>query len=98
GQVDGDDVGRAVQPGAADHGQADRPGAHDGHQVAGPDTAGQHADLVAGRQDVRQHEDLLVGRAVRDPVGGGVGVRHANVLGLGAVDPVTEHPAAAVQA
>ena len=33
--------------------------------------------------------------AVGDPVGGGVGVRDADVLGLGAVDAVAEDPAAA---
>ena len=37
GQVDGDDVGWAEQPGAHDRGQADRAGADDGDDVAGPD-------------------------------------------------------------
>jgi hypothetical protein len=60
--------------------------------------AARHADLVAGRQDVGQHEGFLVGHAVGDQVGRGVGVRDADVLGLGAVDPVPEHPAAALRA
>src|SRR6185312_9328710 len=98
GQVDGDDVARAEQPRARDRGQADRPGAHDRHHVAGPHAAGQHAHLVAGGEDVGQHEDRLVAHAVGDPVGRGVGVRDADVLGLGAVDAVAEDPAAAFRA
>ena len=61
GQVDGDDVARAEQPGAHDRRQADRAGADDGDDVAGLDVAVEHADLVAGRQDVGEHQHLLVG-------------------------------------
>ena len=80
---------------------ADRPtgpGPDDGDDIAGAHAAGQHADLVAGRQDVGQHEDFLVAYPVGDPERGGVGVRHPDVLGLGAVDLVAEDPAAALQA
>ena len=62
GQVDGDDVARAEQPGAHDGGQPDRAGADDGDDVARAHLAVEHADLVAGRQDVGQHQHCLVGR------------------------------------
>ena len=64
-----------------------------GYGVAGLNVPVQHADLVAGRQDVGEHQDLLVVRARRKPVGGGVGEGHPHVLGLRAVDQVTEDPA-----
>ena len=67
GQVDRDDVARAVQPRADDRGEADRTGADDGDDVAGRDLPVEHADLVAGRQDVGDHQDLLVGHAGRAP-------------------------------
>src|SRR5580693_6683966 len=98
GQVDGDDVARAEQLRAGDRGQADRSGADDGDDIARAHAAGQDADLVASRQDIGQHEDLVVGRAVGNPERGRVGERHADVLGLGAVDRVAEDPAAAGQA
>ena len=56
GEVDGDDVARAVEPGAHDGRQADRAGADDGDDVAGLDVAVEHADLVAGGQDVGEHQ------------------------------------------
>ena len=98
GQVDGDDVARAEQPGAHDRRQADRAGADDGDDVAGLDRAVEHADLVAGGQDVGEHQQLLVGDAGGRRVGRGVGERHPDVLGLGAVDLVAEDPAAAAEA
>ena len=47
GEVDGDDVRRAVEAGAHDGRQADGAGAHHGDDVAGLDVTVQHADLVA---------------------------------------------------
>ena len=88
----------AEQLRAGDRGQADRARADDGDEITRADVAVQHADLVAGRQDVGQHEDLLVADAGRNPVGGGVGERHADIFGLGAVDLVAENPAAGAQA
>src|SRR6266699_971502 len=84
--------------GAGDRGQADRAGPDDRDDVARADAPGQDPDLVAGRQDVGQHEDLLVAHAVGNPVRGGVGERHADVVGLSAVDRVAEDPAPAAQA
>ena len=98
GQVDGDDVAGAEQPRGGDRGQADRPGAHDGDHVARPDAAGQHADLVAGGQDVGQHQHASSDTPSGIRIGGRVGVGDADVLGLGSVDAVAEHPAALVQA
>src|SRR5580693_8814787 len=95
GQVDGDNVARAEQLRAGDRGQANRPGPDDGDDIARAHASGQDADLVASWQDVGQHEDLLVGRAVGYPERGRVGERHANILGLGAVNRVAENPAAA---
>ena len=97
-QVDRDDVARAEQAGAHDRGQADGAGADDRDHVTRLHLAVEDADLVAGRQDVGQHQDVLVGGAVRHRVGGGVGERHPDVLGLGAVDLVAEDPAAAAEA
>jgi hypothetical protein len=98
GEIDRDDVGRAEEPGAHRRRQADGSGADDGDHVARFHPAVQDADLVAGGEDVGQHEDLLVGQAVRDEVGGGVGEGDADELGLGAVDLVTEDPAAPAEA
>src|SRR5271170_3585038 len=98
GQVDGDNVARAEQLRAGDRGQANRPGPDDGDEIARAHAAGQDADLVASWQNVGQHEDFLVGRAVGNPERGCVGERHANILGLGAVNRVAEDPAAAGQA
>ena len=97
-EVDGDDVAGAEQPGAHDRRQTDRPGSHDGDDVAGLDRAVEDADLVAGGEDVGEHEDLLVAGAGGHRVGGVVGERHPDVLGLGAVDRVAEDPAAAAEA
>src|SRR5580704_17060010 len=98
GQVDRDDMARAEQLRAGDRGQADRAGADDGDEITRADVAVEHADLVAGGKDVGQHEGLLVAEAARYAVGGGVGERDADVLGLGAVDRVAEDPAAGAQA
>ena len=78
--------------------EADRSGADDGDDVAGLDVAVEDADLVAGRQDVGQHQDRFVADAGRDRVGRQVGERHADELGLGAVDLVAEDPAATTEA
>ena len=98
GLVDGDDVGGAEEPGAHDGGQPDRPGAHDRDDVARAHVPVEDADLVAGGQDVGEHQQLLVGHAVGSEVGGGVGERHPDLLGLRAVDQVAEDPAAAAEA
>ena len=97
-QVDGDDLGRAVETGGGDDGEADRAGADDGDGVAGLDLAVLHADLEAGREDVRQQQRGLVGDALRQPVERVVGERDADQLGLGAVDEVAEDPADARRA
>ena len=88
----------AEQPGAHDRREPDRAGADDGDDVAGSDLSVEDADLVAGREDVGEHEDLLVVDTGRDRIRRGVGEGHADVLGLGAVDLVTEDPAAAAEA
>ena len=98
GEVDGDDVAGVEEAGAHDRRQPDRAGTDDGDHVAGLDLTVEHADLVAGGQDVGEHQQLFVGDAVGSEVGGGVGERHAYVLGLGAVDLVAEDPAAAAEA
>src|SRR5580700_1618248 len=98
GQIDRDDVARAEQLRAGDRGQTDRAGADDGDEITRADVAVEHADLVAGGQDVGQHEGLLVAEAAGYAVGGGVGERDADVLGLGAIDLVAEDPAAGAQA
>src|SRR5580693_4561870 len=98
GQVDRDDVARAEQLRAGDRGQADRARADYGDEITRADVAVEHADLVAGGQDIGQHKGLLVAEAAGNRVGGGVGERHADVLGLGAVDLVAEDPAAGAQA
>ena len=94
GEVDGDDVARAVQPGTHHHRQTDRSGTDHGDDVAGPDTAVEDADLVARRQDVGEHQQLLVGDPVGLQIGRGVGERHPHVLGLGPVDLVAKDPPA----
>ncbi len=95
GQVDGDDPARRVQLSAEYGGEPDGAGADHDDRVARLDLPVEHTHLIGGGEDVGQHEDLLVGRAVGYPERGGVGERHANVLGLGAVDRVAEDPAAA---
>src|SRR3984957_6279195 len=92
-QVDRDDVTRAVQASAHDRGKADRTRSDDCDHVPRPYLAVEDAYLITGRQDVGQHEDVLVGRSLWYWVGRGVGERHPDVLGLGAVDHVTEDPA-----
>ena len=52
GEVDGDDVGGAVEPGVHHGGKADRAGTDDGDDVAGTDLPIEDADLVAGGEDV----------------------------------------------
>jgi hypothetical protein len=86
-----------VQLGSHDGGQADRAGSDDRPGVAGLDPAVEDTDLVAGGKYVGQHEELLVADRLGCEVGGGVGVGHPYVFGLGAVDEVTEDPAAATQ-
>src|SRR5580700_6584096 len=98
GQVDRDDVARAEQLRAGDRGQADRARADYGDEITRADVAVEHADLVAGGEDIGQHEGLLVAEAAGYAVGGGVGERDADVLGLGAIDLVAEDPAAGAQA
>ena len=64
----------------------------------GSNRAVQHADLEGGREDVGEEQHLLVGELVRNLVHRGVGERDARVLGLQAVDQVSEDPAAAADA
>src|SRR5205085_1565774 len=75
-----------------------RAGTDDGDDIAWADLAVEDADLVAGGQDVGEHQQFLVADAGRYGVGGVVGERDADVLGLGAVDGVAEDPAAAADA
>ncbi len=83
----------------AEHGsESDGTCPDDRHGVAGLDLAVEDADLVTRGQDVGEVEDLFVGEALRDRVRGGVGERHARVLGLNAVDGVPEDPSSASQA
>ena len=79
-------------------GQPDRAGADDHDRVARADLAVEDADLVAGRQDVGEQHRGLVADAWGSWWSGQVGERNAGVLGLDAVDRVTEDPAAAAQA
>lgn len=55
------------------------------------------ADLVGGGQDVGQQYRRVTGDLVKQQVSGGVGERYADVLGLSAVDPVTEDPPTAAE-
>ena len=91
-------MARVEQPGAHDRRQTDRAGTDDGDDVAGPDLTVEHAHLVARREDVGEHQQLLVAHTVRSEVGRRVGERNADVLGLRAVDLVTEDPASATEA
>ncbi len=91
-------MGGAVQLGPEDGGQPDGAGAHHGDYVPRLDLTVAHANLVAGREDVGQHQDLLVARPDGARVGGRVGERNSDQLGLCAVDRVAEDPAAAAEA
>ena len=66
--------------------------------LARSDTPVECTDLVAGGEDVGEHQQLFVRHPGRGLVGGGVGEGHPYVLGLRAVDLVTEDPAATAQA
>ncbi len=88
----------AEQPGPHDRREADRAGTDHGDDVAGLHVAVEDADFVAGGKDVGEHQDLLVVDAVGDRIRGGVGEGDTDVLGLGAVDLVTEDPTATAEA
>ncbi len=81
-----------MQSGGHDGGQPDRARADHGDRVAGDDPTVADAYLVAGGQDVGEEEQLLVREYLGHRVHAGLGVGHAHVLGLGAVDEVPEDP------
>src|SRR5690606_38235825 len=76
---------------------ADRPGADDDDHVTLADLPVLHADLESGRQDVREHRALLGRDAVRKRDQAVVGEGHPHILGLSAVDEVTEDPTDATE-
>ena len=57
GEIDGDDVRRAVQPRAHHRRETDRAGADDGDDIARTDLAVEDANFVSGREDVGEHQD-----------------------------------------
>ncbi len=59
----------------------------------GLDAAVQDADLITRGADVGEHEHALIGNAGWDEIRRGVSERNSHVLGLGAVNRVTEDPA-----
>ena len=97
GQIDGDDVTGAEQVSSRDGGEADGPGTDDGHDIAGRDATVEHTDLVGRGQDIGQHQELFVADPRRDRIGGGIGERHPDLLGLGPVDVVTQDPASSAE-
>lgn len=90
--VHGDDQPRATQPGAGGGTQADGALGEHRHAVADPDVGGLRPG-EAGGHDVRAHQHLVIGEAVGHRREVGLGIRHPQVLGLGAVDGVAEAPA-----
>ena len=87
-----DDLGRAGQRRGLDRGQAHRSRADDHHDISRLDPAVLDPHLVAGRQDVGQEDHPLVGDALGHLVHARLRERNPRVLGLGAVDQVTEYP------
>lgn len=93
-EVDHDDFGWRVQLRRQQRRQADRPAADYGDRPARLHLAIQHATLEAGWKNIAEHDEGLFVSASRDRVEAGVGMRNADVLGLGPVDGVTENPSA----
>ena len=81
--VDRDHLVGAEQNGAADRHLSDGTAAPDRDRIGRLDVA-LHGRLPAGREDVAEKQHLLVGNAVGDLDAGGIGKRHAQVLGLAA--------------
>ena len=90
-RVDPDDQAGATKPRAGRRAQADRALGEHGDALAELDVA-TLGRRDARRRDVREQDALLVGEIIRDLREVRLGVRHAEVLGLHAVDRVPEAP------
>ena len=92
-QVDHDDRARRVELCREQHGEPDGSRAHDRDRVARLHLSVENAALEACRQNVAQHhEGFLV--SAGEGVEAAIGMRDADVLGLGPVDGVAQNPAA----
>ncbi len=87
-QIDGDDLGRAVEPRRHDGGKTDRSGPDYSHDIAWARVPILNADLESGGQDVGEENALGVGHSFRDLVNRILRKQHE--FGLGTVDHAAE--------
>jgi hypothetical protein len=92
--VDREDLGRGIELRGEEGREADGSGAHDRHDVSRLHPPVEDPAFESGGEDVAEHGVRLGVRPGRERVEARVGVRNADVLGLGPVDEVSEDPAA----
>ncbi|RYP46687.1 hypothetical protein DL770_011324 [Monosporascus sp. CRB-9-2] len=93
-RVDHDDLRRRVELRRQQRGQPDGACADNRHAIARLNAAIEHTAFEPGRKDVRQHDQRLFIDARRQFVEAGLRMRNADVLGLHAVDAMSQDPAA----
>jgi hypothetical protein len=91
-QIDGDDLGRTVEPCRHDGGEPNRSRPDHGYDIAGAYMPVLHTDLESGRQDVGEQDALGIAHSFGDLVHRVFCKWHPNELGLRPINHVAEDP------